>query len=284
MAASDTHCLHPAQALQGQTPAERKSEAFDMTEAALQARAADNPIATAMSFEHTQKNVTSQLVGLDPTRKKTAHVADRPKGIFGRPICTNMVKENSKRGAQHCHAMTHGGITPALLGLIAGHPCLEAAALAALDTVVRAELPLHVHAIMIALQHLRIGKRRDAALTLEMPSTDAQWLDYVDSLFLTVGNRHSHEHQATCTTGKKGLRGCRMCAPWAHGVGNAATSIVQLEPLSKANPDPSVGLPFRCDFCYAPSATLDSDAGVSPFTLQRIPYVHVLIILSLQCD
>ena len=223
-----------------------------MTEPTLQALACNNPIAGTAFFERGVKNLVTNLYGFDSTSKKTKRLHERNRGIAGVPVHNSHVKENNKRGSSHIHAQFHGGISPALLADIAGIPELEDMAMHALNTVVQGELPLTFHIIAESLRVLRIGQRRDAAFTPEAPQTDEQWADFAHDAYLVVANRHTHQHQETCTSGKKGKTGCRMSAPWAHG--NHATTCRQLHLLSKANDDPDVGEQFRCTHCYAGGA------------------------------
>ena len=75
--------------------------------------------------------------------------------------------------------------------------------MAALDTVVRGELPLEIHAIVIAQQQLRVAKRRCTAFRPASPETPDEWEDFVFDCLLVAGNNHTHGHQATCTCGKR---------------------------------------------------------------------------------
>ena len=246
------HC-HATQALQGQTPADRIVDGHDMTEPTLQTLASDNPIATTVIFNQTVQNVRGILYGIDLDGKKTIPLDDRERGIAGVPVADSAVAENNKRGASHIHAQFYGGILPSMLADVAGHPKLEAEALAALDTVVRGELPLEIHAIVIAQQQLHVAKRRCAAFPPVLPETPDECHAFVFDGLLVVGNSHTHLHQATCTCGKKGKTGCRLCAPWAHG--NACTTCRELRVLNTTtNADPDAGEQFRCEQCYAGGA------------------------------
>lgn len=244
---------HATQALQGQTPADRIVDGHNMTEPTLQTLASDNPIATTVVFKQTMQNVRGILYGVDVDAKKTVPIDDRERGIAGVPVAHSEVTENNKRGASHGHAQFYGGIMPSMLADVAGHPQLESEAMAALDTVVRGELPLEIHAVVIAQQQLRVAKRRCAAFPAVLPETPDECEAFVFDALHVAGNSHTHIHQATCTCGKKGKTGCRMCAPWAHG--NACTSCRELRVLNMTtNPDPDAGKQFRCEQCYAGGA------------------------------
>ena len=160
-------------------------------------------------------------------------IEERDRGIAGVPVADSHVKENNKRGASHTHAQFHGGVVPSVLAHVAGHAVLEDKAMAALDTpVVRGELPLEMHAIVIAQQQLRVAQRRCAAFNPTSPQTPKEWEDFVFDGLLVADHHHTHRHVATCTCGNKGKTGCRMCAPWAHG--NKCTSCHELRVLSRA--------------------------------------------------
>jgi hypothetical protein len=79
----------------------------------LQRKAANNPIATELVFNHTVENVRKHLLGLSSERKKNYVLDDsrRQKGIFGMNTGNRDVKENNKRGSQHEHGQSHGGVS-----------------------------------------------------------------------------------------------------------------------------------------------------------------------------
>ena len=89
-------------------------EGYDMDEAALQMRAARHPIACTLSFEHTVKNVMTNLIRVDAQRKKNEG-DNRLKGAYGVLVSYDFVKENNKRGSSHIHAQLKGGATPDLI-------------------------------------------------------------------------------------------------------------------------------------------------------------------------
>ena len=186
--------------------------------------------------------------------------------------------------------------TPALLSDVAHEPALRDAAMAAIDTQLSAELPLEYHALSVAQRVLRIAARRDAAFKVPAPSRepppklhasasdaaraaweseaaeyrrhleDEWWPEFQHHAFMVAVNRHVHVHMATCTQGKRGKTGCRMCADWPHDV--ESTRLVELEVQTRANgptcppcgvrgPAGSGGFSIRCECCYADKALAD---------------------------
>jgi hypothetical protein len=141
-------------------------------------------------------------------------------------------------------------------------------------------MPLAYHLVDIARQHLRIGKRRDAAATIPIPDekyvkpiqkdfppegfddttwaikkeADLQELWYplfIQHALTVVANRNVHAHQASCLSGKRGKSGCRFCAPWGHNI--QSTRIVEL--FIKENEAP---IEYRCENCFANGAMSDT--------------------------
>jgi hypothetical protein len=113
-----------------------------------------------VQLERLMKNVSTHLLGIEyvPRRgAKNTPTHDRKKGIFGRTVALDLVKECDKRGSQHAHSLFRGGLTPALLADIADDPALLKKALDALSSCLMAELPLEYHAISAVQQVLKIG-------------------------------------------------------------------------------------------------------------------------------
>eukprot|EP00966_Prymnesium_polylepis_P098757 2286755-Prymnesium_polylepis.1 len=63
-------------------------------------------------------------------------------------------------------------VTPSLIGDVAHDEDLVKAVTEALDTQLCAELPLEYHAVYLAQQLLKVGKRRDAAWPIPLPERD----------------------------------------------------------------------------------------------------------------
>ena len=115
--------------------------AFEMDEAALQMRAARHPVACTLSFEHTVKNVLTNLIRVDVLRKKNEG-ENRLKGAHGVSTSYGFVKENNKRGSSHIHCQIKGGATPDLISDVAHDGELIGYLLDALSTQYDSELSL----------------------------------------------------------------------------------------------------------------------------------------------
>jgi hypothetical protein len=89
--------------VQGQGPEQRKAFGpCPCDERALQNLAANNPIAVTVQFERQMKDVVTHLFGIEyvPRRgAKNTPTHDRKKGIFGRAVALDLVKECDKRGS-----------------------------------------------------------------------------------------------------------------------------------------------------------------------------------------
>jgi hypothetical protein len=98
-------------ALRGSSDPDRKAYAQrDCDEDALQALAAQNPIACALAVQRTITAVHRDLLGLDIDRsdsKSDARVSERTMGIYGRLATTRCVKETNARMALHLHGQCH---------------------------------------------------------------------------------------------------------------------------------------------------------------------------------
>ena len=128
----------------------------------------------------------------------------------------------------------------------------------ALDTHVCGELPIEYHALKVAQEVLKVAARRDAAFEIPKPLRKEEYLarggpkavvaqapreargaieaslyhEYLQSewrpellhaAYVTVMNRHTHEHGPRCAYAGKDGKGkgnyqCAMCAPWVHDV------------------------------------------------------------------
>ena len=171
-------------------------------------------------------------------------------------------------------------VTPALKSDVVHEPRLRDAVCAALDSQLRAELPLEYHAAYLAQKALFVAARRDAAweaprierspppklranagaaaredwqreqAEYESYIRDVWWPEFEHHALTVVMNRHYHEHCATCLKGKRGKTGCRLCAPWAHDVD--CTQCLELRLLQTQDEDR--GVEFRCTACHADGA------------------------------
>ena len=140
-------------------------------------------------------------------------------------------------------------------------------------------MPLAYHLVDIARATLRIGKRRDAAADIPCPDkkyvierakdtapagfnnitwglhkeqelTETWWPLFRRFALLTVANRNVHTHQGSCLLGKRGVTGCRFCAPWGHDI--HMTRCIELFTKERDHV-----IQYRCHECYADSALSD---------------------------
>ena len=270
------------EALQAQHPAARCVRNDDgvvvhrLDEASLQALAARNPVAEAVTFDALAESARANLMRLDAKRKTTDSVATgRAKGCFGVGVTNRDVTECNKRGCAHKHGQQQGGAVPALVADVAADPELRGLLLAGLNTQLCAELPLKYHAMHLILKALRVGARRDAAFRTPTPqvvqpsarASQAEWDEYHRHLrdewwpafyhhaMMVVANRHVHEHCGTCVHGKRGKTGSRMCAPWGHDTDAARIVELRLIPSDGSAPAGDTGIGCRC--CHADGALSD---------------------------
>ena len=185
----------------------------EMNERNLQKRVSGNGIAAAVSFHHHMSVIRKHIIGVDADRKTDVPLRHRLKGIHGRPLGLDDVLETNNRNALHSHAQITGGLAPQLVADAAEFVELRPILVEAVESQFEAELPLEYHAAFLAQKELRLPSRRDAAaITPNFKDRDA----YNHHANITVMNRHTHQHQATCTKGTHGRDGCRMSASWAH--------------------------------------------------------------------
>ena len=245
-------------ALNGQTKAERKQGGMD--ESFLQRLAAQNPIATTLSFQLTKENVRTNLFAHDRKRKVNKPLNERNKGIFGIPVANRDVIESNQRDAFHAHGQHYGGATPNFIADVVGDKTLHDLMMIALNTHVSAELPVEYHAVHQAQLYLRTLHRRNAACSIPNPPKDTdnttKWDDW-DAKFthhahVTVMTKHSHVHMATCCKGKRGATGCRLCNPNGHDIDE--TRCIQLDLYPKNQTPPRDKVEHRCKTCYANGA------------------------------
>jgi len=128
----------------------------------------------------------------------------RQKGIFGVQLTNHDVIENNKRASLHAHGQGRGGVTPALLADVAGDPELLRAATDAIDSQVKAEIPLEYHALYVCQSFLKLPLLRDAAFKTVPPpanwrddtiALDDWWKEFRHYAFITVMNRNYHVHK-----------------------------------------------------------------------------------------
>jgi hypothetical protein len=193
---------------------------------------------------------------------------DRQTGIHG--ICASWkdVTECNKRKSQHLHGKGWGGLCPELLSDVADDPELMARWCAAQDSQCIGELPIAYQAVSVMQRHSTrstdderpVAKRRDAAVThrhaMQEPIHDLR--EFLHHANMSAVNRGVHEHKATCTCGKRGVTGCRMCFGRVHGQPYTCAVCLHVgsdEKASdeKANLEGSTGdlIGWRCSLCYA---------------------------------
>jgi hypothetical protein len=191
-------------ALESQVKETQVTLNFNMSEKALQELADRNPIATTLTFHLLQENIRINLQGITRERKTNQEVRYRLKGMFGIQLTNHDVIECNKRASLHAHGQSHGGLTPALLGDVAGDPDLLRAATAAIDTQVQAEIPLEYHAVFVCQSFLKLSPRRDAAAMTPTPpenwredddALDNWWTEFRHHALITVLNRNTHKHK-----------------------------------------------------------------------------------------
>ena len=206
----------------------------------------------------------------------------RHKGALGVLMDYNYVIEQSKRESQHAHAHTRGSALPALVADVASVERLAEQLCKALDSQVRGDLPAEYQAIGLAQAELKVSRRRDPAYTCadatgqqlrrlwdvgssaaattpaaavaEFLADTAKRREFLDALEhngrSTAMNKNSHVHMATCTCGKSGNTGCRMCMPSAHGLGQDKTVCVEFEIGYGGETEWDAVMEFRCKHCY----------------------------------
>ncbi|KOO24354.1 hypothetical protein Ctob_007093 [Chrysochromulina tobinii] len=242
----------------------------DMREATLQRLADNNPVATSAIFHKRAKMLIKDLIGIDPSARGNVRVdgEDRKTGIHG--ICASWkdVTECNKRKSQHLHGKGWGGLCPELLSDVADDPELMARWCAAQDSQCIGELPIAYQAVSVMQRHSTrstdderpVAKRRDAAVThrhaMQAPIHDLR--EFLHHANMSAVNRGVHEHKATCTCGKRGVTGCRMCFGRVHGQPYTCAVCLHVgsdEKASdeKANLEGSTGdlIGWRCSLCYA---------------------------------
>ena len=205
------------EALRGQQPSERVVRSADgeilhcLDEATLQSTAARNPVAEAVTFDHLLENVRDNLFRNSAVHLTTKSVAsERERGVIGVNITNRDVKECNKRACFHVHGQAQGGATPGLLADIAEDAALRTRLLEALDTQLKATLPLEYHAVQIMQSVLRVGARRDAAFEIPTPESVAGGETNHEQLKLLPGLPRAHTHPAA-----QGPRRC-VCSRARH--------------------------------------------------------------------
>ena len=154
----------------------------------MQNRAAKNPAASTLAFQHHRLNWQTNLLGLAASRKVDRPVRAGTKGICGRPVGYNDVIEQTGRGCHHGHESLHAGLAPGLLADVAQDDApvfvpalgremaLRELAAEALDTQMESSVPLAYHVAAVAQRALKVAKRRDAAVAVPDPERLAGFL------------------------------------------------------------------------------------------------------------
>jgi hypothetical protein len=256
-----------------------------LDEGPLHRLATENPVATAMAYQRVIDAVVGTLIGLpvEKHRKITDAMLDcvegsdagadrtprtsgkRRAGIFGVPICTGYVTEESGRKALHAHGVTNTAASPALLAKLATRNSPEWGDLkAALETQVRAEVDFECHIVHRAIKVLKAPAPRPSFATrsCENAKDSAVKVDepMVALSAITLGD---HKHHATCHKGNTGQRGCRGGYERGHPVDK--THVVQIVSSAAAKGDGYVlagnqGAPVACECCRS-HWTANTDEG-----------------------
>jgi hypothetical protein len=254
-------------------------------EGRLQRLAVENPVATAMSYQRVIESVVGILIGLpvEKHRKITDPMLDcvegpgaktnrtartsgkRRPGIFGVPLCTGYVTEESQRKALHCHACTTTAASPAFLAKLAARNSPEWEELkAALETQVSAEVDYEACLVHRALGVLKVPAPRPSFASRpseETPSSETRVNEPMVALAaISLGD---HKHHETCHKGNSGQHGCRGGYERGHPV--EETHVVQI--VSSATAEASgfelagnQGAPVACDSCKSHWGTNKEEA------------------------
>ena len=193
------------------------------TEAALQQRAARNPVAVVLAFEGIRKYFHSHLIKLPDSRDTKTSKQVSQRGILGIPNAWAAVLENNSRESLHLHEMLWSGLSTEALTLVAHIPRLRSMALKAIDSQVQCSLPPAFFAYQRLARMFRTPKRRDAAFGIPNAG-DQRYQHHID---MVVSNRNIHVHQSTCTKGASGHTGCRLAMKRGHA--STLSTIVQIE-------------------------------------------------------
>eukprot|EP01052_Picozoa_sp_SAG31_P037433 SAG31_NODE_4832_length_2919_cov_2.417376_2_plen_434_part_00 len=161
-------------------------------------------------------------------------------------VCNTYVKENDARGSTHIHGHLHGGTSPELLTLVAGHAAIMPTALGALDSQFCAELPLEYHMLAVARAVLRVPKLRDSAaapLPTELDDARAELLHRGRTVAM---NRNLHVHQigtekrpGTCKKNANGIEGCRFNMGAPHDIGRTRCLELRINERGANMPEPT---------------------------------------------
>ena len=220
---------------------------FKLTEEFVQMLATKNPVATMLIFEELVINIFEHLVGLAPCRMRKPRLParERKRGFAGKTFGWSYVCETNQRKAMHLHAMLYGGATPALLAAAAGHKSVQAAVLAALDSMLIAEAPLNYHVLHVAHQVLWTKVVRHSYLPDEGYDAAGGRFRRVATFSAMFSGNHMHRHQGTCHKGKSGKCGCRMCRPAGHPI--PKTRVVEVR--ARSGPPEDAARWWRCPYC-----------------------------------
>ena len=124
----------------------------------------------------------------------------------GKSFGWSFVNETNARKSLHFHAAVHGGLSPALLADVAGHPRLEQAVCRALDSMYKAWVPLDMHAVDVARRLMKCPAPKHTFYQPTIPSADEDggaFDMHAASVALHTG---FHIHQATCHKGPSGKK------------------------------------------------------------------------------
>ena len=249
------------------------------TQRALWRRVTHNPVSATAHFHRRVTIMNRVLLGIDPSARKTAPFATRPKGALGRLRSGAAVKECNGRHSQHLHMLTFGSVMPRFVSLVAEEPVLRELVLAALDTQMSAELPWSHHMVDRIRQLLHMRKA-PLAVAGNGVCNDGRALDRRERAFgqrghpglravkvarlrerahAVVRDYNRHRHCGSCRKGKKGSTGCRFTVPYVHGI--RKSRCIQLRKNTRPEVDLCLDDVRWCGACVA-----GGKARTEPFT------------------
>ena len=233
---------------------DRGGEAFTVKfdDDALQLLAAQNPVACMLRFDELMRGTFTHLLGLPPSDSTRATPAFAMReGVLGALGAWFAVVELNEREAPHWHAGLAGGASPALLANLAGHGRLQALFVDALSRHVKGALSDAAHAADTARRLLKVKKNR---LSLGQAESDPSSEAYIIASELGAAADNLHGHVMTCTKGKRGEDGCRLCRGATHSEAACGGGLSILELVPKGREGCTACVEFRCDRCYLKSA------------------------------
>ena len=195
-------------------------------EGALQRIAAENAVATTVSFARILQIVDEELVRIIPGQKVTRAIfacrADDGEelccdsdsvrvGAFGVPIAKCRVIETSGRDALHAHELIVTSASPALLAMYADHDEIFQEIATALETQIKARTDWEVHVVRIAQKalHCRGPPATFVTSGCERPMAEIPEQTAPLQVQLSAATLGNHCHTNSCHEGDRGAIGCR---------------------------------------------------------------------------